>query len=132
MTRNRLVALSAVFVLALFPAFAAAQAPWGCDSCYGYGRSSSAYGYGYGYVRAVGYNAPPYFALHPPVYYSGEIVRRPYGSSPFAYPSWYERSAPAPQPQLVVNPHVRPDAAPVKAEVVDRGQKIENPYFVAK
>lgn len=28
---------------------------------------------------------PPYFALHPPVYYEG-IVKRPYGISPFAAP----------------------------------------------
>jgi hypothetical protein len=28
---------------------------------------------------------PPYFAIHPPVYYS-YVVRRPYGYSPFPYP----------------------------------------------
>lgn len=31
------------------------------------------------------YNNLPYFALHPPVYYSG-VVPRTYGYSPFAYP----------------------------------------------
>ena len=41
-------------------------------------------GFGAGYVdRPV---TPPYFAMFPPVYYSG-IVRRPYGISPYAAPA---------------------------------------------
>ena len=62
---------------------------------------------------------PPYFSIHPPVYYSHEIVRRPMGASPFAYPSWYAphahhaaavSAAPAPQPLLVENPYVKAKA----------------------
>lgn len=54
-------------------------------------------GFGYGYFPWYGYGnngpsayalgnipAPPYFALHPPVYYSHVITPRPYGRSPFA------------------------------------------------
>jgi hypothetical protein len=66
---------------------------------------------------------PPYFSLHPPVYY-GERVRMPYGSSPFAYPyTWWQQygfSAPVaspydmasqpepvrPRPRVIVNPYV--------------------------
>lgn len=43
---------------------------------FGYGYSGSLYGLGYVPV-------PPYFAIHPPVYY-GDRYARPYGVSPFA------------------------------------------------
>ena len=39
---------------------------------FGFGYSGSLYGLGYVPV-------PPYYALHPPVYYSHEIRRRPIG-----------------------------------------------------
>ncbi|QDU88683.1 hypothetical protein Pla175_20640 [Pirellulimonas nuda] len=45
------------------------------------------YGYGYGIgalYQSLEYNVP-YFAAHPPVYYS-QPVPRTYGYSPFAYP----------------------------------------------
>jgi len=48
----------------------------------------------------------PYFALHPPVYYS-QPVGRPYGWSPFAYPGWVETPPVAPpQPMVIQNPYV--------------------------
>lgn len=50
---------------------------------------------------------PPYFALHPPVYYEG-IVKRPYGISPFAAP-----------------PGVLPAEMTVKVEP----KTVLNPYF---
>ena len=50
---------------------------------------------------------PPYFALHPPVYYS-QPVARTYGHSPFAYPATVQTPAPAPQAKMVENPHVTP------------------------
>jgi hypothetical protein len=55
---------------------------------------------------------PPYFALHPPVYYSYPVPR-PYGYSPFAYPGWVRTpDVPAPlQPATVVNPFL--DKPPV-------------------
>ena len=80
-----------------------------------YGGLGLAYLYGYG-----GYNTgftnrsfgppPPYFALHPPVYY-GQRYTRPYGASPFA--AW---------PQLQSNAHYTP------RRHVDRSQTISNPY----
>jgi len=52
----------------------------------------------------------PYFAKHPPVHYSDQIVRRPYGVSPYAAPAgvvpaeYYLQEASAP-PKLIVNPY---------------------------
>lgn len=61
---------------------------------------------------------PPYFALHPPVYYS-QPVARTYGYSPFAYPGSVRTpdvKAAAPQAKVITNPH----ATPVKSEKVEK------------
>lgn len=50
---------------------------------------------------------PPYFALHPPVYYEG-IVKRPYGISPFAAP---------------------PGVLPVEMTVKVEPKTVLNPYY---
>lgn len=48
----------------------------------------------------------PYFALHPPVYYTGP-VGRPYGWGPFAYPAWVETPlVEPPRPMVIQNPYV--------------------------
>ena len=49
----------------------------------------------------------PYFALHPPVYYS-HVVPRPYGYSPFAYPPsvMTPEVVVAAEPLTIINPHV--------------------------
>src|SRR3954469_10587606 len=63
------------------------------------------------------YNNLPYFALHPPVYYS-EPGPRTYGYSPFAYPPGVmtpELNG-EPQPVTINNPYV-PAATPAAAEV---------------
>jgi hypothetical protein len=63
------------------------------------------------------YNNLPYFALHPPVYYS-EPVPRTYGYSPFAYPPGVmtpELNG-EPQPVTINNPYV-PTTTPGSAEV---------------
>ncbi len=59
---------------------ASAQFPCGF---YGAGPG---YWYGVPTMWQYSYNGrtPPYFAVHPPVYYSGEIVRIPYGGAPWA------------------------------------------------
>ncbi len=44
---------------------------------------------------------PPYFALHPPVYYSAPVPRS-YGYSPYAYPGY----APTPPAPVLVEPEV--------------------------
>lgn len=79
----------------------------------GYGGFGNPWAWGPS-VQTLGYiPTPPYFALHPPVYYSHN-VRRPYGVSPFPITSYspsssvvYER--PTPEPQVVVNPYVEQD-----------------------
>ena len=49
----------------------------------------------------------PYFAQHPPVYYS-YVVPRPYGYSPYAYPETVmtPERAPAVKPAMLINPFV--------------------------
>jgi hypothetical protein len=58
---------------------------------------------------------PPYFSLHPPVYYSVPVPRT-YGYSPFAYPG----TVPTPDVQLgpeeIVNPYVEPDQDQTEAQ----------------
>lgn len=83
-------------------------------------RAQDPYGLGFGYLFGYGavntpritsfIPAPPYFALHPPVYY-GQRYMRPYGDSPFA--SWpqlqpspaYSVYPAAPHAQVLVNPY---------------------------
>jgi hypothetical protein len=59
----------------------------------------------------------PYFALHPPVYYSYPVPRT-YGYSPFAYGPWVMTPdvTMAPEPLEIINPHVpsTKSDAPVK------------------
>lgn len=94
--------------------------------------SASAYwpymGYGgwYGWGGGWGYNAPtnyvpapPYYAIHPPVYYSSTITARHYGASPFA---WY----PGLQP-ITYTPAAQPEAV-----AAVEPQMIENPFVKAK
>jgi hypothetical protein len=67
----------------------------------------------------------PYFALHPPVYYSHPVPRT-YGYSPFAYGPWVMTpdAAHAPQPLTIINPYV-PDANQKSAiEASDRSTAI--------
>jgi hypothetical protein len=88
-----------------------------------FGASGSLYGSGYLPV-------PPYFAIHPPVYYSHQYYR-PYGWSPFAQPGYIAPAMLRPEPRLVVNPHVKD--VKVKMAPKDntaRSEMIVNPYFV--
>jgi hypothetical protein len=71
------------------------------------------YGLSYGFYpslyRAYTTDKIPYFAAHPPVYYS-HIVPRPYGWSPYAFPpgSPMPDVAPAPEPEAA--PPVAPSS----------------------
>jgi hypothetical protein len=72
---------------------------------------------------------PPYFSLHPPVYYSVPVPRT-YGYGPFAYPG----SVPTPDVQLgpeeIVNPHVEPedeDGAPEAEEAAAKTAAASRP-----
>jgi hypothetical protein len=149
--------LFAVALLAVLAVQNPAQAQWGMG-CGGYGLGGygfNAYGYGMpvGWYTGVQGRMPPYFALHPPVYYSGEIVRIPYGASPFACP-WGvcpglpvgSTAAPveaAPEPQgvnirpmaeltMIENKFYKPDPARVaKKARAEAGQMILNSHYRA-
>lgn len=56
-------------------------------------------------------DAVPYFALHPPVYYSYPVAR-PYGDSPFpALPGSYTATPVDSEPKIIMNPYVTPNGA---------------------
>ena len=81
--------------------------------------------FGYAELYRELYNNLPYFALHPPVYYSYPVPRT-YGYSPFAYPGYVmtpEIAGPI-QPLDIINPHVtpKPDDKPADAPA-DRAAK---------
>ena len=98
-----------------------------------YGGVGSVYGSGYLPV-------PPYFAVHPPVYY-GSRVYRSYGDSPYAYPPSRPAAAAyapvteaAARPSMIMNPYC--DSVIVSPSV-DQGAKakpaarmIYNPYVL--
>ncbi len=118
------------------------------------GRPAQAYEPGFSF--AFGYSlgqtnqyrnrlpAPPYFAIHPPVYY-GQRHERPYGESPFAsWPLLQSNSdyavRPKQSPVQFVNPHVHTEApckscgnqptassSPVQGKMVT----IVNPYVIS-
>lgn len=127
MTGNIKWLFAAALAAILLPAAAQAQYPCGGYGFGGWGQPN----YGQGIYQGTS-RIPPYFALHPPVYYSHEIVRRPMGMSPFAYPSWYMpprrmmAESTVTQPMLVVNPYVKGNGdAPAQAS-----GETANPYVV--
>lgn len=153
MIRRVLIAIALLAVLAVQTP---AQAQWGCGIG---GCGVGGYGY-YGYGIPVSWvhgRVPPYFALHPPVYYSGDIIRIPYGASPFAYPWGVAHGMPAtsvpaepaakePEP-VVIAPtaelvmienqfYKRPaggKAPALKSQANnEQGQVIVNPYYRAR
>jgi hypothetical protein len=108
---------------------ARADYPYGWPNYLGptaYGVSGTMYGLGLVPV-------PPYFALHPPVYYSVHVPRS-YGYSPFAYPG----CVPTPEVEMMSFPGepvdpARPQGEELPAQetsnVAARGQWIENPFL---
>jgi hypothetical protein len=77
---------------------------------------------------------PPYFAIHPPVYYSYPVPRT-YGYSPYAYPGTVMTPdlAKPPVPAEIINPHVKPSSREAAEKAKDRvtqtrSQTIINPY----
>jgi hypothetical protein len=115
-----------------------------CDGyCPGSWLSAPAFGcsgslYGLGYVPV-----PPYYALHPPVYY-GERYYRSYGESPFARTDHSSRPQLI-QAKVIINPYVeqpaavtaKPETKPVEGQqqtdqVTASPQMIVNPYYVAE
>ena len=108
--------LLAAMLLAMLLVFAATE---NADAQYGHwGSGIPTYPYGGGFFASP-YSlgqvpTPPYFALHPPVYYSHPVARS-YGYSPYAYPGTtmtpevYESSGPA--PEVIMNPYVEPTSS---------------------
>jgi hypothetical protein len=76
---------------------------------------------GYAELYRQLYNNLPYFALHPPVYYSYPVPRT-YGYSPFAYPPHVMTpDLGAIQPLEIINPHVEStEAKPTNSTKPDR------------
>lgn len=90
----------------------------------GFGGLGGGIGYGFGYGIGIGglYNGldrpsdyrVPYFAAHPPVYYSYPVPRT-YGHSPFAYPPHFatpEIACQAAAPVTIINPHAPTSTQP--------------------
>lgn len=93
---------------------------------------------GYGWYPGLWYNvyvgeSVPYFALHPPVYYSYPVPRT-YGWSPFAYPPGTmtpEMEAPSAQPQVFRNPYAeQPSSAASDNVAAVKPLRIVNPYAI--
>jgi hypothetical protein len=137
--RNILPSLVVFAALCVLPALARA-----CDGCGpGSWMNAPAFGYG-GSLYGLGYvPVPPYYALHPPVYY-GQRYYRSYGESPFARADYSSRPLRI-KAQVIINPFVeQPAAAPATPEpkavegappadqVTTGPQMIVNPYYVAE
>jgi hypothetical protein len=130
-----LIALSAVLACVPLATVCAADRGhgrgFGHGHGFGHGLGIAFGGYDYGWDLAELYrelyNNLPYFALHPPVYYS-EPVPRTYGYSPFAYPPYVmtPEIVHDSKPVTIINPHV-PAAAPASAETnTDRSASTTN------
>ena len=115
--------LPAVALLAVLALQSSASAQWGYG---GYGTNYFGYGLQSGWYTGVQGRMPPYFALHPPVYYSGQIVRIPYGASPFANP-WGSSYGAAASP-MTVSPVNAPAAASAPVESIT----IVNEFYQGK
>ncbi len=135
MIRTVLSAVALASLLAAVPASAEAGWPGGCG--YGCGNFYGLWGNPYVYSQGAAY-IPPYYAIHPPVYYSPHITARPYGASPYAWPPIPTGpklvSAAA---KIIVNPHVKADVvAKLDDAVITKAEPtplaMDNPFFVSK
>ena len=114
----------AVLVLGLLSAMSSsAHAQWG--------------GWGGGYLGSFGlpYNAyvldaPPYFSIYPPVYYS-HPVPRPYGFSPFAYPPGVMTPDRLAMPSTPFTPRARRQVTkPAQVRTAAAPLMIKNPFVM--
>jgi hypothetical protein len=146
---RRAALLVGLILCGLFTAnVAQAQYPYGGDLAAWNGWGG--YGHGWGYLGTrVGFvPQPPYYAIHPPVYYSAQIIRRPYGTSPYAWPATYppfttvaieSQESVTADPAFFINPHVAGNAGggqlpPPRnnGQSNVQPQLIVNPYVVQK
>ena len=113
----------------------------------GVGDIASAHGGIYGGYNGFGYDGYittdrqiPYFAQHPPVYYS-YVVPRTYGYSPYAYRAYVRTPSPRRSRPLVLrNYHVKKNSKAAANDKTDKTASntrpieplvIENPYVAA-
>lgn len=121
--RLAILTLCLALVGGVFAESANAQAPY----CGGWG-------YNLGY-RMYGLEHIPYYALHPPVYYSYPVPR-PYGYSPFAYPPGTptpEVSVEVVKPARMRNPYVpgvRQEEATEDRTTAVEPLRMRNPFVV--
>ena len=133
-----------LLVAALFILVGMASSPAQAQVAPGCGQVQYWLGDHHGYFYGGGYSSPyasgriptpPYFAIHPPVYYSYPVPRS-YGYSPFAYPGIVATPEVIETTQSaaeVINPHVKPaakeTAEPNQGQTAQGGpQMIRNPY----
>jgi hypothetical protein len=76
---------------------------------------------------------PPYFAIHPPVYYS-HAIPRPYGYSPYAYPATTPPIPELVKPAVFHNPFVPKQTSDkqAKAEAASTPLVQANPFYKAE
>jgi hypothetical protein len=72
---------------------------------------------------------PPYFAIHPPVYYSAPIPRT-YGYSPYAYPGTVRTpDLESPKTAMIVNPYATKNASDKKPlKTASKSRMVLNPF----
>lgn len=155
MIRRIALSFCLLFLTAASANVAHAQFPYGGDlaAWNGWGGYGAGYGWGYLGTRVGFVPQPPYYAIHPPVYYSAQIIRRPYGYSPYAWPATYppfntqvieSRASMNADPAVFINPYAAqpgngggqlppPRNAPAAGDNSSvQPQLIINPYVVSK
>lgn len=112
----------------------------GYDGGCGYGQFNRNF-FGLPIAPTPRIDQPPFFAMYPPVYYSKDIIARPYGVSPFAAPSGITPvEMGGAGPILQANPYyVDPNVAPLPQQTPapDSTQSnestkstwVKNPYY---
>ena len=77
---------------------------------------------------------PPYFSIHPPVYYSVPVPRT-YGHSPYAYPGTFRTpDVEIAKTAMMVNPYATKKASEEKTldKTASASRMVINPYVTAK
>lgn len=120
--------LRVAFWLILALAVAHSASAQDCFGSAGYGWPFLGYSYG---PNALDYI--PYFAAHPPVYYSAPVPRS-YGYSPYAYPPGTRTpEVEIIEPKVMINPYVPKKDSPAPAKeaktAIRQPKRIQN-HFV--
>lgn len=109
--------------------FAAFEFPASVSGQYGEGGYPYvAIGWAYACPRTYCGDSVPYFALHPPVYYSYRVART-YSYSPFPYPPGVlTPGSEPPRPLLVQNPYAMPSGDLLESQRGRQPLRIDNPF----